>query len=74
MNGMGIQISIVLTRVKRTIFLSNKKERGGLRKFEGNNLFGLEVFINENLASLLFLRIKDTLAILETNDDLRSMV
>ena len=57
-NSMRIQVSVVLTGVKRTIFFSNKEGRGSLRRLGGNDLSGFKVFINESFASLMFFRVK----------------
>ena len=54
-DGMGVQVPIVLTGMKRTIFRCYKEKGGGLWGFGRDNLSSLKVFIDEGLACFLFL-------------------
>ena len=52
---MGVQVSIVLARMKRTVFLCHKEKGGGLWGFGWDNSSSLKVFIDKGLACFLFL-------------------
>ena len=54
-DGMGVQVSIVLARTERTIFLCYKEKGGSLRGFGRYNSSSLKVFIDEGFAHFLFL-------------------
>ena len=55
---MRVQISIILARAEQTILLCNKKEGSGLWRLGWDDSSGLQMFINEGLASFLFLQVK----------------
>ena len=57
-DGMGIQILIVLARMERAILLCNEEERSGLWGLGQNDSPGFEMLIDEIFAHFLFLWVK----------------
>ena len=51
---MGVQVSVVLARLKGPVLLWYKEERGSLGGFRGDNLPSFQVFFDEGFASLHF--------------------
>ena len=51
---MGVQVSVVLTRVKGSILLWYEEERGSLGGFRGDYPSGLQMFFNKGFACLHF--------------------
>ena len=75
MDGVGVQVAIVLTWVERAILLSHAEEGCGVRGFGWDDPSSLQMFVNESFACFLFLRVKRIhLAIFGTKEGLRSMV
>ena len=58
MNGVGVQVSVVLARAKRTILLCDKEERGGLWGFRRDYSSSFKVFVDEHFTGFLFLRVE----------------
>ena len=54
MDGMGVQIVVVLTGVESTILLLYKEERGCLGRFGCMDLPRVKVFIDKLVGGLLF--------------------
>ena len=55
---MRVQVSVVLTGAKRTVFLCDEEEGSSLWGFGWNDSPGFKVFINKCLTCLLFLWVK----------------
>ena len=78
---MGIQVTIILARVKSSVFLWDEEEWGSLRGFGRDNMTSFEIFLNKGFACIFFSRIewvdfgnfrnKD---ILEVNDIVKRLV
>ena len=58
MDGVAVEVVIVLTRAECSILFWNEEEWGSLWGFGGYNMSGLKMFIDESLASFLFGRVK----------------
>ena len=58
MNSVTVKVVIILARVESPILLWDKEEWGSLWGLGGYNLSGLQVFIDECFASLLFSSVK----------------
>ena len=54
MDGVGVQVAIVLTWAERAILLSNEEEGCGLRGFGWDDPSSLQMFVNESFACFLF--------------------
>ena len=57
-NSVGVQVSVVLARAKRTIFFCNKEEGSGLWGLGRNDSSSFKVFIDKCLTCLLLLWVK----------------
>ena len=57
-NGMAVQVAVVLAGSKGSVFFGNKEEQGSPRGFRRNNSSHFQVFINKCLASISFGRIE----------------
>ena len=58
MDGVAVEVTVILARAKSSILFWNKEERSSLWGFGRYNVPSFQVFINESLASFLFSRIK----------------
>ena len=57
-DSVAVKVAIILARMESSILFQNKEERSSLWGFGRYNTSGLQVFINESLASFLFGRVK----------------
>ena len=55
---MAVEVTIILTRMESSILFRNEEEWSSLWGFGRYNASGLQVFIDESLASFLFCRVK----------------
>ena len=58
MDGVGIQVTIILARAKSSVFLWDKEEWGSLRGFGRDNITSFEMFLNKGFACIFFSRIE----------------
>ena len=58
MDGVAVEVMIILTRVESSIFFWNEEEQSSLWGFGRYNASSFQVFVNESLTSFLFSRIK----------------
>ena len=73
-NGVGIEIAIILAWSQGSILFGHEEKQRGLWRFRGQNSSCFQVFINEGFAGLLLCRVERVyLAILGTKESLSSM-
>jgi len=58
LDGVGIDVVVVLTGTEYSILLQDKEEGRRLQGFQGEDLFLFEVLINEHFQGLHFLQVK----------------
>ena len=58
MDGMGVEISIVLARAEGSVFLGDKEKQCCLRRLGRDDAACFEVFIDEHSTCFVFLRVQ----------------
>ena len=58
MDGVAVEVSIILARTESSILFRDKEEQSSLWGFGRYNVSSFQMFINEGLASFPFSRIK----------------